>query len=231
MQQKKWEDIYNRQPVPSQPQIPAVVRRLVIFSKRYPIPAFTIVGLLVGTVIHYVLNNPETGHWIWFAVLVAGGAPIIYETIKEMLHGRFASDIVAMLAITTAIITNEAFPGVIIVIMQSGGKALEDYAFRKATSSLDELMARSPKRARRKIDENEIEEVNVEEIRIGDRLVIRPGDLIPVDGTIACGVAQIDESSLTGEPLSKVKHEGDEVFSGTVNIGDLFEIKAKRVSE
>lgn len=231
MQQKRWEDIYNHQPVPSQPQIPAVVRRLVIFSKRYPIPAFTIVGLLVGTVIHYVLNNPETGHWIWFAVLVAGGAPIIYETIKEMLHGRFASDIVAMLAITTAIITNEAFPGVIIVIMQSGGKALEDYAFRKATSSLDELMARSPKRARRKIDENEIEEVNVEEIRIGDRLVIRPGDLIPVDGTIACGVAQIDESSLTGEPLSKVKHEGDEVFSGTVNIGNLFEIKAKRVSE
>ena len=94
-----------------------------------------------------------------------------------MLRGHFASDIVAMLAITTAIITNDAFPGVIIVIMQSGGKALEDYAFRKATSSLDELMARSPKIARRKITENEIEDVKVEQIRIGDHLVIRSGIL------------------------------------------------------
>jgi heavy metal translocating P-type ATPase len=205
--------------------------KLIIFSKRYPIPTFAIIGLLVGIIINYVFNNPEAGHWIWFIVLVIGGAPILFETIKGMLRGHFASDLVAMLAITTAIITNEAFPGVIIVIMQSGGKALEDYAFRKATSSLDELMARSPKIASRKINENEIEDVNIEEIRIGDHLVIRSGDLVPVDGTIVSETAQIDESALTGEPLSKVKHAGGEVFSGTVNTGDIFEIKAKRISE
>ena len=206
------------------------MRRLIIFSKRYPIPTFAIVGLFSGIVIHYIFSNPEMGHWIWFIVLVIGGAPIIYETIKGMLRGHFASDIVAMLAITTAIITNEAFPGVIIVIMQSGGRALEDYAFRKATSSLEELMARSPKRAHRKINDNEIEDVNVEEIRIEDHLVIRSGDLVPVDGTIVSETAQIDESALTGEPISKAKHIGEEVFSGTVNIGDIFEIKAKRIS-
>ena len=115
--------------------------------------------------------------------------------------------------------------------MQSGGKALEDYAFRKATSSLDELMARSPKIARRKITENEIEDVKVEEIRIGDHLVIRWGNLVPVDGTIISETAQVDESALTGEPLSKIKHSGEEVFSGTVNTGDIFEIKAKRISD
>ncbi|MGA6991338.1 MAG: heavy metal translocating P-type ATPase, partial [Nitrososphaeraceae archaeon] len=162
---------------------------------------------------------------------MVGGVPILFETIKGMLRGHFASDIVAMLAITTAIVTNEAFPGVIIVIMQSGGKALEDYAFRKATSSLDELMARSPKIARRKITENEIEDVKVEQIRIGDHLVIRSGDLVPVDGTIISETAQVDESALTGEPLSKIKHSGEEVFSGTVNTGDIFEIKAKRISD
>ncbi|HEY9490938.1 MAG TPA: heavy metal translocating P-type ATPase, partial [Nitrososphaeraceae archaeon] len=122
-------------------------------------------------------------------------------------------------------------PGVIIVIMQSGGKALEDYAFRKATTSLDELITRSPKIAHRKIDNKEIEDVDVERIRIGDQLVIRPGDLVPVDGTIVSGIAQIDESSLTGEPLSKIKHIGEEVFSGTINTGNIFEIKAKRISE
>ena len=73
--------------------------------------------------------------------------------VKGMIHRHFASDIVAMLAIVAAILTNEALPGVVIVIMQTGGKALEDYAFRRASSSLDELMARSPRIAYRKMRE------------------------------------------------------------------------------
>ena len=230
MQQDEQKEVYVRKPTSLQISI-STIRKFILFSKRYPIPAIAIIGLIVGTVVHYIFNDEETGQWIWFITLVIGGAPIVFETIKEMLHGRFASDIVAMLAISTAIITNEAFPGVIIVIMQSGGKALEDYAFRKATTSLDELMTRSPKIAHRKINDNEIEDVDVERIRIGDQLVIRPGDLVPVDGTIVSGDAQIDESSLTGEPLSKIKHIGEEVFSGTINTGNIFEIKAKRISE
>jgi len=230
LQQDEQKEVYVRKPMSLQICI-STIRKFILFSKRYPIPAIAIIGLIVGTIVHYIFNDEETGHWIWFITLVIGGAPIVFETIKEMLHGRFASDIVAMLAISTAIITNEAFPGVIIVIMQSGGKALEDYAFRKATTSLDELMTRSPKIAHRKIDNKEIEDVDVERIRIGDQLVIRPGDLVPVDGTIVSGIAQIDESSLTGEPLSKIKHIGEEVFSGTINTGNIFEIKAKRISE
>jgi len=230
LQQDEQKEVCVEDPMSLQFYI-STIREFILFSKRYPIPAIAIIGLIVGTVVHYIFNDEETGHWIWFITLVIGGAPIVFETIKEMLHGRFASDIVAMLAISTAIITNEAFPGVIIVIMQSGGKALEDYAFRKATTSLDELMTRSPKIAHRKIDNKEIEDVDVERIRIGDQLVIRPGDLVPVDGTIVSGIAQIDESSLTGEPLSKIKHIGEEVFSGTINTGNIFEIKAKRISE
>jgi len=230
LQQDEQKEVCVEDPMSLQFYI-STIREFILFSKRYPIPAIAIIGLIVGTVVHYIFNDEETGHWIWFITLVIGGAPIVFETIKEMLHGRFASDIVAMLAISTAIITNEAFPGVIIVIMQSGGKALEDYAFRKATTSLDELMTRSPKIAHRKIDNKEIEDVDVERIRIGDQLVIRPGDLVPVDGTIVSGIAQIDESSLTGEPLSKIKHIGEEVFSGTINTGNIFKIKAKRISE
>jgi P-type E1-E2 ATPase len=107
--------------------------------------------------------------------------------------------------------------------MQSGGKALEDYAFRKATISLDELLARSPKIAHRKRNENDIESIGVEDVQINDLLVIKPGDLIPVDGIIFSDNAQIDESTLTGEPLFKTKCKGDEVYSGTVNTGNVFE--------
>ena len=197
----------------------------------YPIPAFAIIGLILGLVVHYIFNSQEMGHWIWYITLVIGGIPIVFETIKEIRHGRFASDIVATLAIITAILTNEAFPGVIIIIMQSGGKALEDYAFRKATTSLDELMRRSPKIAHRKINDREIEDVDVERILVGDHLVVRSGDLVPVDGTIVSGNANIDESSLTGEPLSKIKEIGEEAFSGTINTGNIFEIRAIRISE
>jgi heavy metal translocating P-type ATPase len=197
----------------------------------YPIPAFAIIGLILGLVVHYIFNSQEMGHWIWYITLVIGGIPIVFETIKGIRHGRFASDIVATLAIITAILTNEAFPGVIIIIMQSGGKALEDYAFRKATTSLDELMSRSPKIAHRKINDREIEDVDVERILVGDHLVVRTGDLVPVDGTIVSGNANIDESSLTGEPLSKIKQIGEEAFSGTINTGNIFEIRAIRISE
>lgn len=230
MQQDEQKEVCVKKRMSLQIYI-STIRKSILFSKRYPIPAIAITGLILGTVVHYIFIDEDTGHWIWFITLVIGGGPIVFETIKEMLHGRFASDIVAMLAITTAIITNEAFPGVIIVIMQSGGKALEDYAFRKATTSLDELMTRSPKIAHRKINNKEIEDVDVERIQIGDQLVIRPGDLVPVDGIIVSGNAQIDESSLTGEPLSKIKQIGEEVFSGTINTGNIFEIKAKRISE
>ena len=231
MQQDKQKEVCIKQQISLQAYISSRIRKLILFSKRYPIPAFAIIGLILGTVVHYIFNDQQTGHWIWLITLVIGGVPIVLETIKGILDGRFASDIVAMLAIITAILTNEAFPGVIIVIMQSGGKALEDYAFRKATTSLDELMTRSPKIAHRKVNDKEVEDVGVERIRIGDHLVIRPGDLVPVDGTIVSGNGQIDESSLTGEPLSKIKHIGEEVFSGTINTGNIFEIKAIRISE
>lgn len=199
--------------------------------QKYPIPIFAIVGLFFGIICHYGLNDAGLGHLIWFIVLTIGGLPIIYETIKGLVHRHFVSDIVATLAIITAIVTNEAFPGVIIVIMQSGGKALEDYAFRKATNSLDELMARSPKMAHKKINDQNVEDIEVKDIRVGDHLIIRPGDLIPVDGIIISSNAEIDESSVTGEPLSKIRLRGEEVFSGTVNIGNAFEIKENALAK
>ena len=200
------------------------------FVRRYPIPVFAIAGLVVGGMTYSILNIPEMGRWIWVATLIIGGAPIVWDTIRGMLRGHFASDIVAMLAILTAILANEALPGVVIVIMQSGGKALEDYALRRASSSLDALLARSPHIAYRKKGET-LEEIDVTGIKVGDLLAVRPGDLVPVDGHVTKGRVVIDESALTGEPLPKTKDIDDNIFSGTVNVSDAFEMIADRVSE
>jgi cation transport ATPase len=91
---------------------------------------------------HWPLNQSNLGQWIWLITLIGWGAPIVWDTFRGMLQKHFASDIVAMMAIVTAVWLNDVLPGIVIVIMQSGGKALEDYAFRRASSSLDALLAR-----------------------------------------------------------------------------------------
>ena len=197
--------------------------------KQYPIPIITLCGLIIGGALH-VLYNSQIGQLAWFITLLVGGGPVVYQTFREILHKHFASDIVAMMAIIASIILNDAFPGVIIVLMQSGGKALEDYAYRRASSSLDALLSRAPRIAHRKMN-HVLEEIPVSNIQINDILMIRPGDLIPVDGEITNSKAQIDESSLTGEPLPRTKKNGESVFSGTVNVGEAFEIKATKKSD
>ena len=205
------------------------IRQFVWFAKHYPVPVLALIGLFIGAILQ-ISHEEQAGKITWLVTLVGGGIPVVWQTIREMLHKHFVVDIIAMLAIIVSIILNDAFPGVIIVLMQSGGKALEDYAYRRASSSLDNLLSRAPRVAHRKVD-HVIEEIQVSQINIDDVLVIKPGDLIPVDGKILSLQARIDESSLTGEPLPKSKTCGDQVFSGTINIGDAFDIIAVKKSD
>jgi heavy metal translocating P-type ATPase len=198
--------------------------------RTYPVPFVAIVGLVAGGLVASAAGRPGLGGLIWYATLVVGGAPVVYHTLRGIMKGKFAADIVAMLAILTAILTNEAFAGVIIVLMQSGGEALDDYGFRRASSSLDALIARSPKIANRKLIDGRIEQVDVSKVVVGDTVVVRSGDLIPVDGLLTHGPAEIDESALTGEPLPRTKVDGEALMSGAVNVGQVFEMSATRVS-
>src|SRR5690349_1972773 len=111
------------------------IRRLI---KSYPVPVIALIGLIVAGIFHWFYSI-EVGRWALFTTLIIAGTPVMWEIIRGMLKKHFASDIVAMLAIVASILLNDAFPGVVIVLMQSGGKALEDYAFRKASSSIDNL--------------------------------------------------------------------------------------------
>lgn len=202
--------------------------RIVSFIKTYTLPIFTLTGLILG-VIFYFSDQKEISHWVWFATLILGGLPIAFQTIRGMFHGEFASDIVAMLAIITAIIMNEAFAGAVVVLMQSGGEALEKYGLRRASTSLEELLKRAPRFAFRK-NNGSLDQIDVQEVRQGDILVVRPGDLVPVDGTIVSGETEIDESALTGEPLAHSKKEDDPVFSGSVTVNGAFEMRADKTS-
>ncbi|MCA0456063.1 MAG: cadmium-translocating P-type ATPase [Chloroflexi bacterium] len=204
-------------------------KRILQFIRENPIPFLALFGLALGAVVRFGAGRVDLADLIWLATLVIGGAPVVYETTKGMLKGDFASDVVAMLAIIAAVLTQEYFAGVIIVLMQSGGEALESYSLRRASSSLEKLLARAPRTAHRRTD-TRIEDIQVEQVQIGDTLVVRPGDLIPVDGKLLSAQAEVDEAALTGEPLAAPKKAGGVLLSGSVNVGDAFEMQASQLS-
>ena len=197
--------------------------------RDYPLPFFAIAGLFIGTVA-YLLGFGSYASLAWYATLIIGGIPLVAATLKKVARGNFTSDIIAMLAIVVAVLLDQAFAGVIIVLMQSGGEALENYGFRRASSSLNALMEMAPKIARRKTG-GHIEEIDVKAVAVGDLLIIRHGDIIPVDGIVTSEEGYVDESALTGEPVPKTKRKGDKVLSGSINVSGTFEIVTDKVSK
>jgi heavy metal translocating P-type ATPase len=195
------------------------------FFRDNPLPGLALFGLVAGAVARFGLGNPQAADWIWLVVLVIGGAPLVWHTLRGMLRGNFAADVVAMLAIITAVLTREYFAGLIIVLMQSGGEALEHYSLRRASSALALLLARAPRIAHRQ-EGDRLVDIDVADVAVGDLLVVRPGDLVPVDGTLLSDQAEIDEAALTGEPLTGAKNSGDWLLSGSVNTGDAVEMRA-----
>jgi heavy metal translocating P-type ATPase len=206
-----------------------VPNKILAFMRENPVPFVALIGLLAGAFVRFALARPDIADIVWMVVLVVGGAPTILKTIRKMLKGDFAADVVAMLAIITAVIMHEYFAGVIIVIMQSGGEALENYSLRRASSTLKQLLARAPRIAHLK-ENGQISEVEANAVRIDDILLVRPGDLIPVDGTLLSDQAEVDESALTGEPLTRSKQTGDSLLSGSVNGGNAFEMRTVKIA-
>ncbi len=205
-----------------------MLRKIRFLIRQSPIPAFALLGLLCGIIV-YAAGQNDAAQWIWFITLIIGGAPIVWNTFRGMLRGQFASDIVAMLAILAAIALHQSFAGAVVVLMQSGGEAIEAYGLRRATSSLTSLLKRAPRIARRKTG-GQMEEIDVNRVKVGDILIVRPGDLVPVDGRIVDGSAEIDESASTGEPLTRNKSTGDRLLSGSVAVNGAFEMRADKIS-
>ena len=199
------------------------------FFTRYPIPTIVGGGLLAGLAARFVFAATDVGEWVFLAALVAGGGPLVVQTLVGMLRGRFAADIVAMLAIVTALVLGQYFAGAVIALMQSGGEALERYAMGRASQSLEALLARAPKVGRRFRGE-QVEEVPVTAIAVGDLLLIRPGDLVPVDGEVTEGISAVDQSALTGEPLPLHAVRGTLLMSGSLNLDGALRLRAIRAA-
>jgi len=164
-----------------------------------------------------------------YVALLAGGLPLLVQLIRKLWVGEFGSDFLAGLSIVTAIVLREYLVATIVVLMLSGGTALEEFATRRASRVLDALAKRMPSTAHRKTGKG-LADIVVGEIRVGDTLVVLPHEICPVDGVVVEGQGSMNEAYLTGEPFEVEKILGTMVFSGALNGESLLTIQAEKLA-
>ena len=167
---------------------------------------------------------------VWFAGLVLTGLPVAWRTIRGMLQGNFASDVVAMMAIVGAIALGQPLAGLVVVLMQTGGEALETFAVARASSAVEALEADAPRVAHRVVNA-ELHDIDAADIRVGDSLLVRPGELVPCDGVVVEGASHVDTARLTGEAMPVRAVHGSSLMSGSVNQEGALTITAVRTSQ
>jgi len=161
-------------------------------------------------------------------MLLIGGIPLVGDLLAKLVTGRFGSDLLAGISIVTSVILGEYLAGVLVVLMLSGGEALERRAVTRAGDVLAALARRMPSLAHRRADGQPVD-VPLAEIAVGDLLVVLPHEICPVDGTVVSGRGTMDESYLTGEPYRIPKAPGSTVLSGSINGEAALEIRADRI--
>lgn len=161
--------------------------------------------------------------------LAGGGGWLVFGLILRVVHRQFGSDLLAGLSIVTSLILGEYLAGTLVVLMLSGGEALEAYAIRRASSALDALARRMPLVAHRRRN-GTIEDVSIDAIAVQDLVVVFPHEICPIDGTVTDGHGTMDESYLTGEPYVLAKAPGSAVLSGAINGDSALTIRAERLA-
>ena len=170
-------------------------------------------------------NSPLTVADVPLVVmLVSGGAVLVSELLRAVLAGRFGSDLLAGISIVTSVLLGEYLAGVLVVLMLSGGEALESRAVSRAGDVLEALARRMPTVAHRKTDSG-LSDVPLADIVVGDVITVLPHEICPVDGTVMAGHGSMDESYLTGEPYRMAKAPGSAVLSGAINGQAALEIR------
>ena len=202
------------------------------FFSRWTAPNFIAALAVVGIALHLFLPflvhaSPRVSQAPLIIVLIAGGIPLVVPLVRKAFAREFGSDHLAGISIVTSALLGEYLVGVIVILMLSGGAALEGFASRRASSVLDALARRMPQTAHRKTDTG-LADVRLEDIAPGDVLELFPHETCPVDGLVIAGQGDMDEAYLTGEPYEIEKAPGSEVISGAINGERALTIRAEK---
>ncbi|WP_062301591.1 heavy metal translocating P-type ATPase [Demequina subtropica] len=185
--------------------------------------------LLAGGAVAWWSSAPDAATVLWVAGTILGLIFALAATLEAARHKRPTVDVIAVLALAGALWVDEPLAGAIITLMLATGQVLEARADARARRELSLLTARAPRTARLLVDSGLVE-VPVAEVTVGSRILVRPGEVVPVDGRIATS-ATFDESALTGEPAPVERAAGEDVRSGVVNAGTPVEMVTTTTAE
>lgn len=180
---------------------------------------------LAGGLAALVMGRADLAEWLWTAGVVPVLIALAVEILRSLWRGDVGLDIVAALSMSAALFFGETLAASVVALMYSGGTFLENFAEGRARHDMQDLLSRVPRTAVRHRNGG-LEDVPLDDIAPGDRLLIRQGDVVPVDGTAASAFAFVDTSALTGESLPQRLAMGDGVMSGSTNAGEAFDIVA-----
>lgn len=215
-----------RQPLQSSEPRMSVARAV----QRYP-SVFVTVGVGVVSLVLLLLGQPNAAQFVGsvWALLVAGRVAV--GMVRDMLAGHWGVDLLAVTAITATVLVGEYLASLVVVLMLTGGQALEDFAAHRARRDLRALMDRAPNLAHLVDADGSVTDIPAEEVRAGYELLVRPSEVVPVDGTLISADAELDESSLTGESLPVTHHAGDLILSGSLNTQEAVTLRATATAE
>lgn len=200
-------------------------------SKEGYIAALTLLGIILSLLFQYAIPSfqPYYLYPLYVVLLVGGGLLVASLTIK-LIRFDFGSDLLAGISIVTSVLLGEYLAGSLVVLMLSGGEALESFAIQTASRVLEALAKRAPTIAHRNKKKGGMEDIAVEEIAVGDLLQVFPHEICPVDGEVVTGHGVMDESYLTGEPFMISKAPGSNVISGSINGEEVLTIRAAKLA-
>ncbi len=180
-------------------------------------PLLALAAISAGAVFQFIppWRDSATADLVWTVGLWVTGVPLLVRTGMVIARGRFAADLVAALAVFGALALGQAFAGLVIVLMQTGGEALEGFAAHRASRAVEALEADAPRIAHR-IERNATTDLPAEAIAVGDRVLVRPGEMVPCDGLVLEGSASVDVSRITGEPIPVAARAGTLLRSGAL---------------
>ena len=185
---------------------------------------------LLGCLVLAIAGQPNLAQVGVVAISIIAIIPSTRDMIKTLRSGQVGIDVIALAAIISSLLLGQYLAAAVIVIMLTGGEALEAFAKNRARHELDSLLKRKPTTAHL-ITSSGTEDVAVSKVRVGDAILLKPGDMIPVDGKIYKGFTSVDESAITGESLPENKKSGGAVLAGSINLDGVVEIHATHISK
>jgi len=193
------------------------------------IPLLVLGTVLAGTLL-WLVGFRSRADDAWALAIVLALVPLGISVTRDLLHRDTGVDLIALLAMGGALIMGQFLAGAIIGLMLSGGQALERYASTRARRELSGLVARAPHVVHR-YEDGELTSPDIADVKEGDRLLVKPGEVVPVDGVIRSEAVVLDESALTGESKPADRLRGDKVRSGVINVGAPFDMRALSTAE